>query len=181
MRDIFQRIRDFVSYDADRDFYAKVFPESVSRIDLLRLRKMNVSDLPAVIAIEEKNYGFPWSEGIFKDCFKAGYSCWVSEEMDKILGYSIASFAVGEAHILNLCVDPEEQGLGIGRKMMENLINVARTKKAETVFLEVRPSNLGAIALYEKLGFNEIGIRKDYYPADMGREDALMLALQLFY
>lgn len=181
MRDLVQRIKDFVTYDADREFYAKVFPESMSRADLLRMRKMTVLDLNEVLAIEKKNYNFPWTEEIFKDCFKASYSCWVCEEMERILGYSILSIAVGEAHILNICVDPEEQGQGIGRKMLENIIETVRTKKAETVFLEVRPSNEGAVALYQKMGFNEIGIRKDYYPAENGREDALMLALQLYY
>jgi ribosomal-protein-alanine acetyltransferase len=105
----------------------------------------------------------------------------VCEEVDRILGYSIVSIAVGEAHILNISVAPEEQGQGIGRKMLTHLIDVARSHKTETVFLEVRPSNTGAIALYEKMGFNEIGIRKGYYPAQNGREDALMLALELFY
>jgi ribosomal-protein-alanine N-acetyltransferase len=89
------------------------------------------------------------------------------------------SLAVGEAHILNISVDPDEQGHGIGRKMMENAIDYARGR-AETVFLEVRPSNTAAITLYERLGFNEIGIRRGYYPAENGREDAIMLALQLF-
>ncbi|MGR9115743.1 MAG: ribosomal protein S18-alanine N-acetyltransferase [Gammaproteobacteria bacterium] len=181
MQSILQRIKEFMIYDADREFYAKVFPGSVSRNDLLRLRRMTASDLPSVLAIEQQNYNYPWSEGIFKDCFKAGYNCWVCEEMDRILGYSIVSIAVGEAHILNISVDPAEHGQGIGRKMLENLIEVARSKKAETIFLEVRPSNSGAIALYQKMGFNEIGVRKDYYPAENGREDALMLALQIFY
>lgn len=142
---------------------------------------MTADDLPSVLKIEERNYNFPWSEGIFRDCFRAGYSCWVCEEMDRILGYSIVSVAVGEAHILNISVDPAEQGQGVGRKMLENLIEVARSKRAETVFLEVRPSNVGALALYQKMGFNEIGVRKDYYPAENGREDALMLVLQIFY
>ena len=87
--------------------------------------------------------------------------------------------AVGEAHILNISVAPNEQGQGIGRRMLEHLIELA-TGKAETIFLEVRPSNVGAIALYEKMGFNEIGVRKGYYPATNGREDAIMLALELF-
>ena len=87
--------------------------------------------------------------------------------------------AVGEAHILNISVAPNEQGQGIGRRMLEHLIELA-TGKAETIFLEVRPSNVGAIALYEKMGFNEIGVRKGYYPATHGREDAIMLALELF-
>ncbi len=87
--------------------------------------------------------------------------------------------AVGEAHILNISVDPAEQKQGVGRKMLEHLISIARGK-AESVFLEVRPSNIHAIALYEDMGFNEIGVRKGYYPAEHGREDAIMLALQLF-
>jgi len=179
MRGLLDQIKNFLVYDADKEFYAKVFPDSVSRKDLMRLRRMTVSDLPEVLAIERKNYQFPWEEDIFKDCFKAGYSCWVCEELDKVLGYSLISIAVGEAHILNISVDPVEQKQGIGRKMLENLIEVARGK-AETIFLEVRPSNIGAIALYEDMGFNEIGIRKGYYPAENGREDAIMLALQLF-
>jgi ribosomal-protein-alanine N-acetyltransferase len=145
----------------------------------MRIRRMTVSDLPSVAAIEKKGYQFPWGEDIFRDCLKARYDCWVCEERDKVLGYCIASVAVGEAHVLNLCVDPDEQGQGIGRKLLENLIDSARGR-AETVFLEVRPSNTVAIALYENMGFNEIGIRKGYYPAENGREDALMLALELF-
>lgn len=179
MLGLFEKIKGLVVYDADREFYAKVFPDSVGRKDLMRLRKMTTADLPGVMAIERKNYQFPWSEDIFVDCFKARYSCWVCEEMDKVLGYSIVALGAGEAHILNICVDPAEQNQGIGFKMLENLIEVARGR-AETIFLEVRPSNVGAIALYEKMGFNEIGIRKGYYPAEHGREDAIMLALELF-
>ncbi|MGJ0490661.1 ribosomal protein S18-alanine N-acetyltransferase [Methylobacter sp.] len=179
MRVMLEKIKNWLVYDADREFYAKVFPDSMSRRDLMRIRRMAVSDLPSVAAIEKKGYQFPWGEDIFRDCLKARYECWVCEERDKVLGYCIASIAVGEAHVLNLCVDPAEQGQGIGRKLLENLIESARGR-AETVFLEVRPSNTVAIALYENMGFNEIGIRKGYYPAENGREDALMLALELF-
>ena len=179
MRGIVDQIKNFLIYDADKEFYAKVFPDSVSRKDLMRLRRMNASDLSDVLTIERKNYQFPWGEDIFRDCFKAGYSCWVCEEQDTILGYGLLSFAVDEAHILNISVEPTEQKQGIGRKLLEHLIEVARGK-AETIFLEVRPSNEGAIALYQGMGFNEIGIRKGYYPAVNGREDAIMLALQLF-
>jgi ribosomal-protein-alanine N-acetyltransferase len=178
MRGLLDKIKDFVIYDADRDFYAQIFPDSVNRKDLMRLRKMTTTDLSEVLAIEKKNYPFPWEEDIFRDCFRAGYNCWVCEESDIVLGYSILSIGAGEAHILNISVDPKEQGQGIGRKMLENLIDVARGQ-AETIFLEVRPSNPVAIALYENVGFNEIGIRKAYYPAENGREDALMLALHL--
>lgn len=173
------KIKNWLVYDADREFYAKVFPDSVSRKDLMRIRRMAVSDLPNVAAIEKRGYPFPWGEDIFKDCLKARYDCWVCEEQDKVLGYCIASIAVGEAHVLNLCVDPAEQGQGIGRKLLEHLIEAARGR-AETVFLEVRPSNKNAVALYENMGFNGIGIRKGYYPAENGREDALMMALELF-
>ncbi|MDD5276464.1 MAG: ribosomal protein S18-alanine N-acetyltransferase [Methylovulum sp.] len=179
MRGLLDQIKQFVIYDADKEFYAQVFPDSVPRKDLMRLRRMTAADLPQVLAIERKNYQFPWEEDIFKDCFKAGYGCWVCEAQDKVLGYSLVSIAVGEAHILNISVDPAEQGQGIGRKMLNNLLEVAKGR-AETVFLEVRPSNVGAIALYQDMGFNEIGIRRGYYPAENGREDALMLALQLF-
>ncbi|TAL62182.1 MAG: ribosomal-protein-alanine N-acetyltransferase, partial [Legionella sp.] len=89
MRGLLDQIKNFLVYDADKEFYAKVFPDSVSRKDLMRLRRMTVSDLPEVLAIERKNYQFPWEEDIFKDCFKAGYSCWVCEELDKVLGYKI--------------------------------------------------------------------------------------------
>jgi len=179
MRGLLDKIKNFVVYDADREFYAKVFPESVSRKDLLRIRWMAISDLPEVLKIERQNYEFPWDEEIFKDCFRANYDLRVCEELDKILGYCIVSMGAGEAHILNISVDPAEHREGVGQKMLEHLIEHVHGK-AETIFLEVRPSNTGAIALYKKIGFNEIGIRKGYYPAENGREDALMLALELF-
>lgn len=179
MQGLLDKIKNFVVYDADREFYAKIFPDSVSRTDLLRVRRMTLSDLPAVLEIEKHNYQFPWGEDIFKDCFKANYECRVCEELDRVLGYCIVAMGVGEAHILNISVHPEEQNQGIGRKMLEHSIESARGR-AETIFLEVRPSNTAAIALYKNIGFNEIGIRKGYYPAENGREDAIMLALELF-
>jgi len=174
------KIKEFVIYDADKEFYSQVFPDSVDRKDLMRLRKCRFEDIPRVLEIETKSYKFPWSEGIFQDCLKsASYSCWVCHEQDVIIGYSIVSMAVGEAHIMNINVDPEVQGQGVGSKLLENMIEQA-TKKADTIFLEVRPSNKVAMALYEKRGFNEIGVRKGYYPAEDGRrEDAVMLALDL--
>ncbi len=180
MRKFIDKVKDMLVYDADREFYAKVFPGSVSRKDLMKIRRMELSDLPAILAIEEKNYNFPWTENIFKDCLRAlNYSCWVCAEPDQsVIGYCIVSIAAGEAHIMNLCVDPSAQGLGAGRKMLEHMIELARTK-AEKIFLEVRPTNHKAIRLYKSLGFSEIGIRKDYYPALNGREDAVMLALEL--
>lgn len=178
---ILRLIKEFITYDADREFYAKVFPDSVTKVDLMRLRKMRKADLARVLEIEAKNYAFPWSEEIFKDCFSVlSYSCWVCEDADEnVIAYAILSVGAGEAHILNISVDPTAQGLGVGRKIMEHLIEIA-SKKAQTMFLEVRPSNTKAQTLYESLGFNEIGIRKGYYPAENNtREDAIMLALEL--
>ena len=177
--ELFDRVKDFIVYDADREFYAKVFPGSVSRQDLMRVRRMRAGDLPEVMCIENANYEFPWSEAIFEDCLRVNYSCWICEEDEKVIGFSILSIAVGEAHILNINVHPKYQKQGVGRKMLTHLIDVARGKAAETIFLEVRPTNVGAINLYLSMGFNEIGIRKNYYPAKSGREDALMLALEL--
>jgi len=179
MRGWLDKLKDFVVYDADKDFYAKVFPGSVGRNDLLRLRRMTNNDVARVVEIEAKSYQFPWSDDIFKDCFRARYDCWVCEDQDRVIGYIIVSIAVGEAHVLNICVDPAEQGQGIGRKILENMLELIKGR-AETVFLEVRPSNTVAVALYESMGFNEIGVRKGYYPAANGREDAIMLALQVF-
>lgn len=177
---LFNLIKKFVTYDADREFYAKVFPDSVNIVDLIRLRKMHKDDMPSVLKIEAKNYQHPWTENTFNDCFIAlNYSCWVCEdENDKIIAYAILSIGAGESHIINISVDSERQGQGIGHKIMTHLIEIAG-KKSETMFLEVRPSNKSAVKLYNKLGFNEVGRRKDYYPAKKGREDALILALEL--
>lgn len=131
------------------------------------------------MAIEKRAYEFPWSIGIFSDCLRVGYCCWAYEEDNQIIGYAVMSVAVGEAHILNLTVQPESRRRGIGKKLMQQFIQLARQHDADVLMLEVRPSNIAAISLYAKLGFNEISARKDYYPAARGREDALILALNL--
>jgi len=179
IKKILKELKGLVTYDADRDFYAKTFPESLNRVDLMRFRKMTKSDLPQVMEIERAGYQFPWSEGLFEDCLKAGhYANWVCEDTeDKMVAFCIVSIAVGELNILNLCIAPEERKQGLGKKFMLHIMETAKEKKAESVFLEVRPSNLGAVALYESLGFNEIGIRTGYYKTEAGeREDALMMA-----
>lgn len=140
---------------------------------------MQVEDLDAVMQIEESVYQFPWTRKIFFDCLHVGYQCSVCENDDRLLGYCIASAAAGEAHILNLCVSPSERRHGIGRNLLQTQIEVFREGPLETVFLEVRESNTIAIALYDDVGFNEIGRRRAYYPAANGREDALILALNL--
>lgn len=145
----------------------------------LNLRPMRESDLVAVHAMEERAYEFPWTLGIFRDCLRSDYPAWVLEEGGIIVGYVLMSVAAGEAHILNVCVAPEQQGRGLGRKLVRAILHVARGRAAERVFLEVRPSNVGAIALYHDEGFNEIGRRPRYYPAKDGREDAIVMAMEL--
>jgi len=144
-----------------------------------RIRPLVGADLDAVMHIEQRAYAFPWTLGIFGDCLRVGYCCWCYEIDGRILAYGVMSVAVGESHILNLTVDPGSQRQGIGARLMKHFLQLARRHNADIVMLEVRPSNTAAIRLYEKLGFNEIGVRRDYYPAQHGREDALVLALSL--
>ena len=143
------------------------------------LRPMRESDLDAVLAIERRAYEFPWTPGIFRDCLLANYPAWVLAQEGRLLGYGVVSLAADEAHVLNLCTAPEAQGRGHGRRLLRALLQVARGRGARRVFLEVRPSNAAAIALYHDEGFNEIGRRPRYYPARNGREDALVMALEL--
>jgi len=142
-------------------------------------RPMRSDDLDQVAAIEARAYEFPWTLGIFRDCLRAGYQCWVLARPGEIIGYGVLSVAAGEAHVLNVCVAPETQRGGFGKRLMQRLIDLARWHRAERIFLEVRPSNDRAIALYDGFGFNEIGKRPNYYPARRGREDAIVMALEL--
>jgi len=144
-----------------------------------QFRPMTEDDLAEIMDIEHRAYPFPWTHGILRDCMRVGYSCWLYEVTGVIHGYGVMSAAAGEAHILNLCVRPESQGQGLGRKIMTHFIALARRHGVDTLLLEVRPSNLAALALYQDMGFNEVGVRKNYYPAEQGREDALILALAL--
>jgi ribosomal-protein-alanine N-acetyltransferase len=143
------------------------------------LRPMREHDVDAVFAIERRAYEFPWTAGIFRDCLRADYIAWVLDIDGTIGGYFLASLAAGEAHVLNICVAPEWHGRGHGRRLLRALLHLARSRGAERVFLEVRPSNRGAIALYDQEGFNEIGRRPRYYPARDGREDAIVMAIEL--
>jgi ribosomal-protein-alanine N-acetyltransferase len=142
----------------------------------LHFRPMLAADLEEIMEIERRSYPFPWTQTIFNDCLRAGYCCWVCERQHGIEGYGVTSIAAGESHLLNLCVRPDSLQQGIGRKLLLHLISLARRHNAEMMFLEVRPTNRAARALYESMGFNELGSRRDYYPADHGREDALILA-----
>lgn len=142
----------------------------------LGYRDMKREDLPAVMAIERAAYAYCWSEGNFRDCLDAAYEMVVCELERRVIGYGVMSVAADEAHILNLCIDPCRQSSGHGRRLLEYLLSIAGEKHASTIFLEVRASNHRARALYHSAGFNEIGFRTGYYPADNGREDAIVFA-----
>jgi ribosomal-protein-alanine N-acetyltransferase len=149
--------------------------------ELPLFRPMRMEDVDAVMSVEAQVYPFPWTPGNFLDSVNVGYSCWVYEQGDALIGYGVMMVAVaaGEAHLLNIAVAPEWQGKGMGRRMLQQLIRVAREHRTEYMYLEVRPSNLPARRLYVGVGFKEIGWRKNYYPALDGREDAVIMGLDL--
>ena len=148
-------------------------------IPQLHYRRMRTSDLAGVARLEKSLYEFPWSLGNFRDSVTAGYDCWVAAHGEAVIGYAILMVALDEAHLLNFAVASEWQNQGVGRAFLAHMIEVAKEAKAQIVYLEVRPSNLAARHLYRKMGFQQIAIRPEYYPATHGREDALFLGLTL--
>jgi ribosomal-protein-alanine N-acetyltransferase len=140
---------------------------------------MRHEDLPHVSSIERRSYDFPWSHGVFRDCLLAGYQCIVLERDGDVAGYGILSVAAGEAHILNLCVEPAYRAHGYGERLLDDMLLRARTATVREIFLEVRPSNANALALYRKKGFFKVANRPAYYQAHEGREDAAVLAKKL--
>ncbi len=150
----------------------------MSEIDL-SFRPMVLEDVEAVMRLEQAVYEFPWTERIFKDCIRVGYDCWLALRENEIIAHAVISVAAGESHMLNLSVSTEHQGKGIGKRFIQFLLKIAVNKRAEIMMLEVRPSNIQAINCYNSAGFNEIGCRKDYYPAPNGKEDALLFAKQI--
>jgi [ribosomal protein S18]-alanine N-acetyltransferase len=144
------------------------------------MRAMRDGDVPEVVAIERASYQFPWSEGIFRDCLRVGYTCRVATLAGKqVAGYGVMSVGAGEAHILNLCVAEACRCHGLGRRLLELLIERAAAAGMKEAFLEVRPSNIAAIRLYLAHGFEQVGMRRGYYQAVGGREDAAVLRLGL--
>jgi len=142
------------------------------------LEPMCASDLEPVTGIEQRIYAFPWTLGNFRDSLGAGYSCWVCRSGAGLLGYAVLMLAAGEAHLLNLTIDSPFHRRGHGSRLLHHLVGTARDYGAHVLFLEVRPSNVTGLELYARHGFRQIGVRRDYYPARGGREDALVLALE---
>ncbi len=145
----------------------------------LHFRPMLESDVDAVLKVEYAAFSHPWTRGIFLDCIRSGYECWLMFLGDQQVGHGVLTAAAGESHVLNITVKPENQGNGLGGILLAHLVERARQREAEVTFLEVRESNHAANHLYERFGFNEIGRRKNYYPAVGGREDALVMAYSL--
>ena len=153
--------------------------EDVSEVPEVHVRPMMEVDLAEVAAIEQRSYAFPWSESIFRDCLRVGYTCRALDLAGRIIGYGVMSLGAGEAHVLNVCVIDEFRNVGFGRRLLEHLLERATGAGVNEAFLEVRPSNTSAIRLYQRLGFEQIGIRRGYYQAPDGREDAIVLKLVL--
>ncbi len=145
----------------------------------VNIRDMKHIDLPYVLRNELAAYPHPWKEGHFRTSLNGGDDCFVIERADRIMGHGILSSGAGEAHVLNLCVHPDAQGCGLGRRLLTHLLETAAQKSVNVVFLEVRASNQSARALYESAGFNEMGLRRNYYPDASGREDAVLMGKEL--
>jgi [ribosomal protein S18]-alanine N-acetyltransferase len=145
----------------------------------LHFRPMRINDIDLVAAIEAEVYDFPWGPQLLADCLTAHYACWVVEHRTEAVGYGILTVAAGEAHILNLGVPRRWWGRGIGTRLVKRLTDIARWYHAQSIYLEVRPSNEQAIKIYQREGFSEVGRRKGYYPARNGREDAVVMRRDL--
>jgi len=143
------------------------------------IRAMTHEDLTLVSDIERHSYEFPWSHGVFRDCLLANYQCFVLERDGRVVGYSVLSVAAGEAHILNICIDPNFRSLGYGERLLDEVLFRARSTAVREIFLEVRPSNTHALALYKKKDFHKVAKRPAYYQASRGREDAEVLVKKL--
>ena len=144
-----------------------------------RLTPMREEDLDEVLVVENAIYTHPWTQGNFVDSLRAGYDCRTWRLEGELVGYFILMAAAGEAHLLNLSIATRHQRSGHGRALLREAVELARRRGACSVFLEVRPSNLPAQALYTRFGFRRIAVRRGYYPAHFGREDALVLTLAL--
>ena len=154
-----------------RDIYRRV------EIGDMTIRSLCQDDLPEVLDIECQGYSFPWSEAIFRGCFRPDYRLWALEICDRLSAYAVVAYMAGEAHLLNLCVAGGQRRSGAGRRLLRHLVAESARDGMSQVLLEVRDSNAGAMDLYVSEGFSVIGRRPGYYPGGREREDALVMAL----
>lgn len=143
------------------------------------LRVLAERDVADILEIERLGYSNPWSEGVFRDTFRSGYTVLGLEQGGRLEGYGVLAALYDEAHLLNLCVRPASRGRGLARQLLRALLKGAVTQGMERVVLEVRTSNRAARELYLSEGFQVVGERPGYYPDGTGREDALVMALGL--
>jgi len=143
------------------------------------IRRLTLEDVDRIYAIEQAAYPFPWTRGVFVDCLRVGYACFGLQFGKELAGYTIFSWAAGEAHLLNLCVHPDWQHRGYGSLLLEYAINHVARLESEAILLEVRESNPRALELYKNRGFAVIGRRPSYYQAGDQREDAIVMRLEL--
>jgi [ribosomal protein S18]-alanine N-acetyltransferase len=145
----------------------------------LTRRALSDVDLFHVANLEASVYAFPWSFGNFKDSLIAGYRCFGLFDAKRLVAYTIVMVSLDESHLLNVAVASDFQSKGVGRFMLDCAIADAKAGHCEMLYLEVRPSNAVALSLYDKMGFKQLGMRRDYYPALGGREDALFLGVYI--
>jgi len=142
---------------------------------MMLLREMNLADMDEVMRIEQSVHAHPWTRGNFTDALKSNYVCKVYEDGEEMLGYAVLMPAVDEMQLLNISIAADHQRKGLGRKLLSEIMEVARGMNMRRMLLEVRPSNVAALGLYSHVGFSEIGLRRGYYLADNGREDAIVM------
>lgn len=143
------------------------------------IRSLTVSDLPAVLEVERQSYSHPWTEAVFRDCFRPDYRLWALDRDGAIIGYAVVAYLVDEAHLLNLCVSPAWRHQGDATRLLQHLCARSRDDGMGQVLLEVRESNEPARRLYRREGFSTIGRRPDYYPDGGRREAAEVMSLPL--
>lgn len=153
--------------------------DSPLRPPIVQMRSLDEEDLPAVRRIEQAAHLFPWSDRVFQDCIRSGYYFDGVFDGENLLGFTVVMPILDEWHLLNLCVDPRRQRQGLGRFLLEYMIEQAIKARVGGLWLEVRESNVAARQLYAAYGFEQVGLRKAYYPAKRGREDALVLTRSL--
>jgi len=150
-------------------------------VNLIQISPIGIQDLSRVMVNEKAAYFIPWSQSVFEDSITGSNECWMIEYHGLLCGHAVVSNILDEAHLLNICISPEFSRKGLGRVLLQYLISKAVERKANVFFLEVRASNKSAINLYFSEGFNEVGLRPNYYPREKkgGREDALLMTLEL--
>jgi ribosomal-protein-alanine N-acetyltransferase len=148
----------------------------MSLFSRLKLREWQASDIAPMAEIEQQAYPYPWSASILHDCLEAGHWGWVASSRGEIAAYTLVQQVLDEAHLLNVCTAPSWQGQGVGRGMLQWVMQQCQEREMTRMLLEVRASNAPALGLYRALGFAQDGLRKGYYPASGGREDAVLMS-----